>query len=267
MLKKVFHLSKLLVCVLGVILCVAAGVIVWRVADRVNLANNKVFDVIDTALLTVRERVLDAGRRVQEAKITTDDVRQGVEAWARRELPQRIASRPEIENTVERLALGLQQVDRGLEISGTSVLSVQQALGFARSLDAPVDPALVDPLLEKLNLLRGRVSQSTETIDAIRARLEQIATGESLEERLSRFAQLTLRVVATLSDIDTRLNEVADGLSATRTRAQDTRHRIGRYILIAEIGALALVAWMGVGQIFLARHGWTKYRSSPSSYL
>jgi chromosome segregation ATPase len=259
-LKRLLQFSIVLIGGLGVALCLAVAIVVWLAAARVSAANDKVFAVVDTALVTGRERVLDAKRRVQEAKITTEDVKQGVESWARREVPQRLASRPEVENTIERLARGLQQVDRGLEISGASVQSVQQALGFASSLDAPVDPALVDPLLQKLNLLRGRVSQSTETIDAIRARLEHIASGESLEERLSRFAQLTLRMVATLSDIDARLNEVADGLNMTRTRAEDAKNRIGRNILLAEIGALLLVAWMAVGQFFLARDGWARYR-------
>jgi len=125
-----------------------------------------------------------------------------------------------------------------------------------------VDPALVDPFLEKVNALRGRVSESTETVDAIRTRIQAVATGESLEERLGRLAQLTLRVVLTLGDIDARLGEVADGLVASRSRAQGMRERLGRYILLAEIGAFVLVAWMAVGQISLARYGWTKVRAT-----
>jgi len=261
-LTRLLHLCTLLIGVLGVALCVAAGVFVFRVAARVTQANDRVFDGVDAALVAGRDRVLAAERRVQEAKITTEDVRQGVESWARREAAQRVASQPEIENTIARLGLGLQRVDDGLEISRTSLQNVQQALGLASSLGAAADPALVDPFLEKVNALRGRVSESTETVDAIRTRIQAVATGESLEERLGRLAQLTLRVVLTLGDIDARLGEVADGLVASRSRAQGMRERLGRYILLAEIGAFVLVAWMAVGQIVLARYGWTKVRAT-----
>ena len=261
--KRLSSLSIVLVGVLGVALCVAIGVVVWRVAARVSQANDRVFDVIDTALVAGRDRILEARQRVEDAKITADDVSQGVEAWARREIPQRVASRPAVEKTIERLRAGLDRAGRGLEISGSSLQVAQQALAFAHSLDAPVDVALVDPLLDALNALRGRVSQSMETVDAIGSRIQEIGNGETLEERLSRLAQVTLRVVATLTEVDSRLGDSAEGLDAARTRAHDAKARIARYILFAEIGAFVLIAWMAVGQIALARYGWTKLRPQP----
>jgi len=257
---RLLHLGTVSIGILGVGLCVTAAVVLWRVGSRATQANHRVFDIVDTALAAGRDRVLAAQTRVQESKISAEDVRQGLEAWARREASQRLASRPEIQMTTERFGLGLQQVEGWLDASGTSLQNVQQAVGLASSLGAPADPALVDPLLEKLETLRGRVNQSAETVNAIRARIDQLADGEPLEERLSRFAQLALRVVATLGDIDARLGDLADGLMNTRTRATDTRFRVDRYILVAKLVMLLLVGWMAAGQVFLGRYGWTQYR-------
>ena len=68
--------------------------------------------------------------------------------------------------------------------------------------------------------MRGQLKQATETVDAIRERLAQAAEGETLEERISRFAQLALRVVATLGEIDSRLGQFADGFVATQANAR-----------------------------------------------
>ena len=246
----------MLIGALGVGVCVAAAVVVWLICSRLSQVNDRAFDRIDTALAASRDRVLDAQKRVQESKITTEDVRQGVENWARREATERLTSRLDLENKIGRLASGLQEADRWLEVSGASLQGVQQAMEVADSLGAPADATRLDLLLEKLGALRSQFKQSIETVDAIRARVDQATEGETLEERISRLAQLALRVVATLSDIDSRLGQFADGIVATQAKGQQLKGRTHSYIVTAQICAMALLAWMAVGQVFLGRYGW-----------
>ncbi len=218
--RRVFHLFTASIGVLGVVVCLAAAAAVWFTGSRLSQANHRVFDRIDTALAAGRDRVLDARKRVQESKITTQDVRQGVEDWARKNATERVASRLEVETKVERLGLGLGQADLWLEMSAASLQGVQQALDAASSLGAPADAAIVDPLLERLGALRRQLKQSIETVDAIRDRVADAAEGEPLEERITHLAQLALRVVATLGEIDSRLGQFADGLVATQAKGQ-----------------------------------------------
>ena len=260
MFKRLFNLMIASIGVLGVAVCIAAGVLVWLTGARLIQANEKLFERVDVALAAGRDRVLDVQKRVQESKITTEDVRQGVENWARREGSQRLASRPEVDLTVDRLAQGLKQADSWLELSGASLQNVQQAMDLARSMGASADAAVVDPLIERLAALRRQLAQSTEEVDAIRERVDRAAEGETLEDRVARLAQLTLRVIATLSDIDARLGQFADGFTATQVRGRQLENQTHRYIVIAAICALVLIAWMAVGQIFLSRHGWTQYQ-------
>ncbi len=257
---RLVHLVTVSIGVLGVAVCIAAGVVVWLTGARLMQANEHVFNRVDVALAAGRDRVLDVQKRVQESKITTEDVRQGVENWARREGSQRLASRPEVDLSVDRLAQGLRQADSWLELSGASLQTVQQALELARALGASADAAVVDPLLERLAALRRQLAQSTETVDAIRERVDRAAEGETLEERISRLAQLALRVVATLSEIDSRLGQFADGFVATQARGRQLEAQTHRYIVMGRIGALLLITWMAVGQIFLGRYGWTRYQ-------
>ena len=260
MFTRAFQLIVVLAGALGVLVCLAAGAGAWWIGVRLHQANDKVFGRIDTALVAARDRVLATQTRVRALKITTEDVRQGIEARVREEAQQRIASRPELEGKVEQVAFGLQQVDGWLEISTTSLESAQASLEAARSLGAASDPAAIDPWLEQLGSLRGQLKQTTETVDTIRARIERAAEGETLEERITRLGELAVRVVATFGQIDSRIGNVAAGLVAVNARGDELKNRTNRYISTAQIGAVVFAVWMALGQIFLGRYGWTAGR-------
>jgi len=256
--RRLFNSFALLLGSLGVLLCVAAAVGVLFLGSRLNQATDKVFDGVDRSLVASRDRVLGAQTRVQESKITADDIGHAVENWMRAEATERLTSRLKVEEKTEWLASGLRQVDQGLEVSEESLQAAQQILEIARSLGAPADVSVVDPLLERLGAVRGKVQQSAETVDAIRERMAAAAEGPSLEERIRQVAQLALRVVATLSDIGSRLGEFADGLAGARATVEHRKIQTHRYIIAGQLGALLLILWMAAGQVTLAR----SYRSS-----
>ena len=243
---------------LGVVVCVAAAVLVWFVGSRLSQANEKLFAAIDNSLAASRERVIGAQKRVQEAKITGEDVRQGVENWMRKEATQQLAARLEVDQKAERLAAGLEQADRWLEVSGASLSGAQGALQMVGSLRKSADGANVDALLERLDVVRSQLKQSTETVGAIRERLARTSEGMTREERIRQVAQLALRLLATLGEIDSRLEQFADGLEERQTRVQQLKRQTHTYIVAAQISAGLLIAWMAAGQVCLWRYGWTR---------
>ena len=160
MIRRSANLLVVLIGVAGVAVCVFAGVTVGRTSMRLVDANQRVFDRVDAALAAGRDRVLDVQNRVRDSKITTEDVRQGVENWARREGSQRLASRPEVDLTIDRLASGLEQAGSWLEVSGASLQAAQQILDLARSMGASAEPTVIDPLLDRLSGLRRQIQQA-----------------------------------------------------------------------------------------------------------
>lgn len=247
---------------LGVVVCLAGMVGVWSIGSRLNRTNEKVFDGIDKTLVVVRERVTDAQHQVQDSRITIDDIGQSLKNWTQKETRERLTSRIEVEEKAEQLVLGLRQADQWLEVSGESIYRVQQALELGSSLGAPMDAALVDPLLEAIGARRSQLETSTEMIDGIRERAAEVTAGESREERIDQAVQLTLRVVATLTELDSRLGESADRLLEVQSKAQRQHSKTHRQIVVAKIGVLLLIAWMGVGQTFLFLYGWKSFRRS-----
>ena len=257
-LKPLLSLLALSLGFLGVVVCGAGIAAVWSAGSRLSRANENVFDGIDESLVVVRNRVLGARRRVQESKITTEDVEQSLRNWTRRETSKRLESRLTVGKNAEQLALAFQQADQWLELSGVSIQSVQRALELGSSIGAPVDATLVDPMLEKLASLRGQLKRATETADGIRERAAEIAEGESVEERIDQAVQLALRLVATLGELDSHLRESAEILTETQAKAQHLKSKTHLCIVTAQIGAVLLIAWMAAGQACMGLLGWKK---------
>ena len=255
----------LLFGVFGLVVCAAAIVVVWSMGSRLNQANEKVFDRIDTSLTAVRERILGAQQRVQESRITTDDIRQSLRNWTREETSERLATRLKVGEKAEQLELGLRQADQWLETSEASIQGVQQAFEIVSSLGAPVDAGFVDPLLERLAALRRQLKQSTETAAAIRENMAKAAESEAPEQRITQVAQFAQRVVATFGEIDTHLGQLLDRLSDTQTRGQHLKSKTHFSIVTAELCAVLLIAWMAAGQVCLCRHGWKNLSQSRTA--
>ncbi len=233
----------------------AAVVVVWCTSSRLSQVNENIFTRVDKSLAAARDRVLGAQKRVQESKITAEDIGESIKNLTRKESSERLASRLELERRIEQLTASLRQVDLWLELSSASVQGGQQAFEIASSLGAHVDTSMLEPLLERLDALQRQLKQSTETIDTIRERLSKIGEGKISDERINQVTQLVLRIVATLSQMDSRLGEFADRLVDTQAGGERLKSKTRIYIITALIGATLIIVWMAAGQISLCRNG------------
>jgi hypothetical protein len=253
---RILPLLGLLLGMLGVGVCLVAIIIVWSTGSRLTQANDKVFNRIDKTLSAVQGRVLRAQKRVQESKISTEDIEQRVRALAGKKASEQLVVRLELEDKAERLLLGLEQADQWLELSEDWIQGVEQTLELGNSLGAPVDVELVQPVLEQLGALRRQLKQSTDNVGGIRQRINKLAEGEGLDERIDELVRFAVRVVATLSELDSRLGESAEKLTGAQNKAQHLESKTNTFIVLAGVCALLLVAWMLAGQASLCRQGW-----------
>jgi hypothetical protein len=255
--ERLVSFSAILLGSLGVVVCAAAFGVVWWMGSRLTQSNERVFNRIDASIMAVRDRILSAKTRVQESKITTKGVEESVRNWTQEKTSERLALRLECEKKAGQLTTGLREADAWLETSEASVLGIQQIIEVSSTLGARVDAELVDPMLEKLGELRRQLKQSTETADSIRDTMAKAAVGEPLNENFAQVAQFAVRLVATLGQIDTRLDQFTDRLSGTQARGQELKSNTRFWIVAAEIGAVLFVAWMAAGQVCMCRNGWT----------
>jgi len=140
-------------------------------------------------------------------------------------------------------------------MSDASIRSIQQILEMGQSLGAPVDAEVFAPLLEKLSTLREGLEQTTDRVAGISQHAAGIKEGEPIQDRVKQAMDLLIKVVATLTELDSRLGESADKLAELQADGQQLKAKTHWYIFLARLGAMLLIAWMAVGQVFMCRYG------------
>lgn len=262
-LRRMLAWLALLLGCLGVVASIAAVYAVWSLHQCLYRTSDQAFSVVDTTLTEVRDRVLRAQQRVTESEPTTEELGQRLRDWSKQKATQTAALRQEVAAKAEKLSGWMQQADQWLENSETTLRGTRQIMGLARSLSAPADPALVDEGLEKLATARRLMQQATEAVDGIRTFTAQAEEKEPLAERLARTLPLAARLLATMTDLDTRLGELAKRLSAMQTQTAELHDRTCTLINRLTLACSLLVVWVAAGQAALIYWGWKNCRRFP----
>jgi chromosome segregation ATPase len=258
--RRVIGLFALVLGLVGVIVCGAGAYGVWQVQSRLNRANDKVFDGVDRGLESVQERIPAVRQRVQQAKITTDEVHAALRVWTTKQVQnqvrERIVAKLEIDTRAEQLAGHLHAVDLRLDASTMAVRDVRRLLELSQSLGADVDPASTDDVLELLTQLRGSLKEAEQTVDEVRRFTSP--DSESPEDRLARVVKLLARVVATFADVESRLDRCAARLSELRENARQLHEKTTLRIWQGSLVCYGLLAWMAAAQAALGRWGFSR---------
>jgi hypothetical protein len=213
---------------------------------------------MDQAIDVVSQRVGQTRDRVAEAKITTAEIEQALGDWTKREAGQRLALRLDAARKSERLATALREVDQWLGVAESSAGLVQAVLSVTVSSAEPSDENVVDPLIEEISSWRTTLGTTKETVASIQSRLVDMSDGKSPGERIGQAVQLTVRVVATLSSINSRIERFADRVISAQVRLQELRTGTHRRILIVSSGLTLVILLMATGQIALCRLAWLR---------
>ena len=248
----------------GIVVCLASMVFLWMLSFRLGHLTENLFGKLDRSLVAVRERIAQTQERVQAAKITTEDVEKSFRELTRREAGQRVASQLGAGEKTERLVSTLEQADHWLDVSESSLGFIQEVLSISASINAPNITTFVEGLTNEIASLRGQLAEVRETATRIQERVAQASDEQSADERTGQLLQLTLRVVATLGSIDSRLEKTADRVSVAQSHLQELRSEMQWWIRAGTIGVTLLSLLMAAGQVALCRWAWTGFRSSDA---
>jgi hypothetical protein len=255
MLKRVLGLLALVLGFLGVVACAAGAYGVWSAAARLEQANDRAFAAVDKGLVATQDRVRRVQKRVQDSRITSNEITQKLRDWSVSEAKERLAAELEIERHAGKLAEGLQSADDLLETTTETMRGIQNILELGEFAGAPVNPDSLDKMLEDLTALRSRLQESERTVERVRN-----FGKDDDADRHARAVKLLGRAVLMITEADTRLEDCVARLSEMRTDAQQLQARISLYILLTAIGCYLVLAWIAAGQIALCACGWNALR-------
>jgi flagellin-like hook-associated protein FlgL len=246
----------------GCIACAAAIICLWSVSSRLRHTSEAVFERVDNSLVVIQERAKRTHDRVQASAITTENIAASLKEWTKREAAQQLAVQLNLAEKSDKLRLAMQQADEWMELSASSAESVQQALSFVSALGAQIDTGIVDAVIDEISALRVQLTEATEFVEKIQEQTAATLGEETLEERIPRAIQLAVRVIATLSSVDSRLEKFATRLLETQNNLQALKIKTIEWIWVVTIIITMLITWMAAGQVALSWFAWKSLRSA-----
>lgn len=261
LLRRSASLLAILFGSLGLLACGAGVYAVWLAADRLERANRVAFDAADRGLGYAETRVKAARDRVREAKIATDEVAERVGHWSARQAIERAATKFELGRKANTLTDRLRTADVWMETASETLTDLRQVMELARTFGANVDPATIDELVARLVTARGAVQQVSGTIAEIRA-FATAADGPADDSRAAGVAGAAARILATVTEVEARLEAGAARIAELRTEAENWRNAITRGIFWASVLCYGVLAWIAAGQFALFRCGWRGLRGA-----
>lgn len=261
--QRWFAWLALLIGFLGVLVCIAAVAATWMIGSRLKRANTIVFEVLDGSLATARDRVVRVEERVEQSKITAQEIEDRFKTWAEKEARERLAVRLKVIESAETLSARLEHGEQWLDMSSESVRVARRTLELCSTIGGRMEPSSLDPILEGLTTLESKIDEATALVVQVRQATDAVSEADAQNGGIERLVRLAARVVATFGDIDQRLGELGDRLSEMRVQSGQLKIRLQRGILACEIGLTLLLIWMACGQAMLCRYGLAHSRRDP----
>lgn len=254
-------LAFMLLGSLGSIICALAIVIMVFVGFRLHQTNTALFARIDGFMILANDSVRDAQQVLDQSKQTVESLTEGVNAIARSEARQEISNRLQFDEKTARVSEAFQQADQWLEGALAASDDIQELLELGQTLGLSTDPSRLARLETELTEMRARLAEAIEQVHGVRQWVVPSIDERAETRRDAKPAvELMLKVVATLSDVDTRLGSTMEKLSKLQPRMDRLGLKLQRWITAATIIVCLLIGWMGLGQWFVCAHGLKRYR-------
>ncbi len=254
--KRVAALLALVFGALGGLACVVGIFAVGLAGFWLEQANDKVFAALDKVLASAQDRVRGVLTRMEEAKITSTEIRLKLKNWTTVKAKERLLAQVDIEDKADKLVTVLQAAGTWVGRATESIQRLQDILVVGDLLGAAVDPESLKDLLEKLEETRSTLQQAERLAEGVR-RFAVPDDGESEANRADRVLKRLARVLLTIGEMDTRLETAVTLLTALQEDARAVKNRTSNHIFLTTVGGYLLLAWIAAGQFALCLCGWS----------
>lgn len=244
---------------LGTLLCIAVVVVVWVVSSRTIDATTEAFEIVDTTLTNVHERIENTSDKVEDLKITAEDVNEGIKKWTVQTAASAANDKFALEEKGEKLSTGLNKVDHVLEVSESKLNLIDKAMKVGGKLGVNNENERAAELAKNIGAAREQIADCTEVVDKITTGLA--SAEEMTEERSGKIVKLSAQAVLTLTATDERIDALNAKVTELQMKCSQAEKSTLKVIRLVTAVLIFLAVWMGAGQISLLLRGWRAMRA------
>lgn len=262
--KRILAACALFFGVVGVLSCIALIIGSLVVDSKLRMATRSAYADVDDLCSQAKTRVRQIDALVDQAKITTADVKESLTAWTERaaeeRLTQELNERFKLDAKTSELTVALAKTDSFAEMSADSMSLVLKVADMANQAGAKIDTQGLESVQQEVRQLRGKISEAVDDVTNLSARLRDEGDVVALRDRLVAAADLAVRVLATLEVIQSGLQRLNDKLGSSQKLVADSEPQLVGWIHLATAIVIFLLLWSVAGQFALGRTGWQAIR-------
>ncbi|KAA5539442.1 hypothetical protein FYK55_24215 [Roseiconus nitratireducens] len=262
--KRALRLIPMILGVLGIALCLVALFGLWTIRSRLDRVNREVFRKADSALVAADEQLERTRDQLASSKLTAQGVVDQLKAWSQVEAVEELDDRMQLSQKLDRFSFGLRQADHWMQMASTTADHADGLLSMAHEAGLAVDPGRLDGLRTDIQDLRSKLTDASEKVDLLSQRWsgEREDSSETLSAKPA--LQTASALIATVSDVETRLSDFQQRLGDVRTLATSLEAKSSGWIFWVAVALTAFVLWMAAGQYALFRLATRPAPNSPT---
>jgi DNA repair exonuclease SbcCD ATPase subunit len=185
------------------------------------------------------------------------------------QLAERAARRPEDEKVLNRirgeLSEHLGQVDALAELAETAVAFLTKTTQLSKSLHLPASRISAGQSPDEARERSAALARVETKLGDLRENLAKIQSNERMQPDIAGDVVGAVREVEQdLKLLDSKLEGMRESAVQWQAEVEELRTRAPWWINSAACIGSVILAWMGLGQSALLRHGWRTVHTNPS---
>ena len=235
--------------ILGILGCAGLTVGVWVGQARLSRTTGAILEKTHETLGLVQGRIGRTRERVENARITSEEVGETLKRWTKREAARRVAERFELEEKAVRVGEVLDQADGWMETSAASVELVSEIITALNDAGASISMDTLDAINEEIAEIRAQLEKAEAMVAELRNLTAADGDAQPPVGRLEKASRIALRVAASLGVIERTSLKFEAQMDSLQESLENAENRLRRWIVVAAIGLTFVLVWMGAGQV------------------
>lgn len=258
-LRRSLGIVPLLLGSIGLLVCIAVGVGLWILGERIDRMNQMLFSQSDYLFEIADRQMQRAAVGLNDANDLLLTAELGLTEEFDEAVVRKFLARPEVQSMELKLRSAITEVESLIHVIETSEELIRQgknSLNFSSEAGQNIEGTFLETL-GKTRLALMRLLRAVSDAQACWLSLNQ---GRDLENNAKNLLRMNNHIQRQLEEVSSSVTNLRDKLANERKAWQELGSTSTRYIGLGQYIGVGIIAWIGLGQYALALCGVMRLR-------